>query len=276
MRGCEVTLQTDSRSDPIELVFLGDVHIGNGQCDEELVAKTVKRLQRPNTYWIDLGDCCDFIAMRDPRFDLRELPEWLQGVDALTDVIDCQLDRFKQLFEPVRHNCIARIHGNHEETMRIKGERDVYGNLNKWFDLPQDRILGMSGFIRLKLKRGDKTAWSLTVWVHHGNGGGKLAGGKALNLERLPMAFDADIYAVGHTHTKLFLDKRIVGMRSRGTKLEDKPLILINSGAFTRGEQGGYAERSLLYPQGLGPVEVWFWPHAGDGADYMHEWKVIG
>ncbi len=273
MRACEVALNVDSREDPIELVFVGDVHIGNGQCDEELVKQVVKRLQRPNTYWIDLGDACDFIQMRDKRFDLRELPPWLEGIESLTDVAGAEIERFKMYFEPVRHNCLARLHGNHEETIRIKGERDVYGELNRWFGLPKQRILGMSGFIRLRLQRQGKTAWTLRVFVHHGNGGGKLSGAPALNLERLSMAFDADIFAMGHTHHKMFIDKRRVGMDSRRLGIYEQPLILINTGAFTRGEQGGYAERSMMYPQGLGPIEVWFWPQSGKQG--LHEWRVI-
>ena len=89
-----------------------------------------------------------------------------------------------------------------------------------------------------------------------------LAGSKALRLERLPMSFDADIFAVGHTHTKMALTKRRVGLSPRGKRVIDKPLALINSGAFMRSyvqNDGGYVEGGLLYPQGLGPVEVWIW-----------------
>ena len=74
------------------------------------------------------------------------------------------------------------------------------------------------------------------------------------------MSFDADIYAVGHTHTKIALHKRRIGLRPRGLDVVDKDLVLINVGSFMRGEQSGYAQRKGLYPQAMGPVEVWIWP----------------
>ena len=131
----------------------------------------------------------------------------------------------------------------------------------------------------MRLRRGrsdeEKTTqrdgWTLTIFMHHGTGGGKLAGSKAINLERLPMAFDADVFAVGHTHTKLALPKRRIGIDSRRMQVVDKPMALINTGAFMRNyTQGrdGYCEEKLFYPQGMGPVELWLYPND-------REWKLV-
>lgn len=263
MQCAEIHLSSHGCRNPIRIVFLGDVHIGNRNTDEGLVEQVARRLEEDGTYWVDLGDACDFINLHDPRFDPRQLPDWI-GVADLADLPSAQVRRYTEIFRPVAGRCLARLSGNHEDAILLRQERDVYREINEALGLPPERALGYSGFVRLRLSRGKartKTDWTLTLFLHHGAGGGQLAGAKALRLERLPMAFDADIFAMGHTHTKMVLQKRRVGMSAGNPpRLEDRPLILISVGAFMRGELSGYAERRGLYPQGIGPVELWIWP----------------
>lgn len=266
MRAVDIRLDVESRTEPVKLVFLGDLHLGNAGTDEELVKQVAKRLEEPGTYWVDLGDACDFINVRDPRFDPTALPGWVEVCD-LADLPSAQSRRYADIFKPVMSTCLVRLCGNHEGTICQKYERDIYTELNRLVGLPRERALGFGGFVHLRVYRQGSCSWTLTLFLHHGAGGGQLAGAKALRLERLPMAFEADVFAVGHTHTKLVLQKRRVGLNPRGTKLIDKPLIMVNVGAFMRAytaQHDGYAERKMLYPQGLGPVELWIWPDKKD------------
>jgi hypothetical protein len=134
---------------------------------------------------------------------------------------------------------------------------------NRACGLPDGRDLGYSGFVRLRFRQrsGGKVAntWTQTLYLTHGAGGGRLAGAKALKLERMRMAWDADIYAQGHTHAKLVLQKRAVGLSPRTLELIDKRLVMVNVGAFMDGKHG-YAEQKGYYPQETGPVELWFYP----------------
>ena len=252
----------DVWSDCFKLVLLGDVHIGSGGTDEALVEQVAQRLKEPNVYWIDLGDAIDAINVSDPRMDFSELPEWVDVGD-LSDLMTCQVERYKHYFGKLGKTCLARLTGNHEGLLHHKYERNVYRELNQAIDLDEGKALGYSGFVRLRFRQrsGDKVVntWTQTLYISHGGGGGKLAGSKATNLERLPLAWDADIYAMGHTHTKMVVQKRRVGVNPRKNSIIDKQVLLINTGAFMRGD-GGYAERKMLYPQALGPVELWFTP----------------
>jgi hypothetical protein len=255
-------LPIQSRTDVIRLVLLGDCHIGHAGTDEKLVEATAARIAQPSTYWVDLGDACDCINMKDPRFDPRELPDWIETAD-LADLSRPQLHRYTEIFSPVADRCLVRLSGNHEEDIMKHYGRDIYTDINNALELPDERRLGYCGFLRLRMPRitsnGTRTStWSQTLFLHHGAGGGALAGAKALRLERLVMAYDADIYAVGHTHTKMVLQKRRYGMRSRGTGVDDRSLIMVNVGAFIR--TAHYAVKRGLYPQGVGPVELWMYP----------------
>ena len=285
----EARITYPSRSDCIKIVFVSDVHIGNGATDEALVKQVAGRLQEPDTYWLDLGDRCDFINTKDKRFDPSSLPDWVEVMD-LADLPAAQIRRYSELFGPVAPKCLMALEGNHEWMIRKRYDRDVYRNLNAMMglyaksehpalEIKGTRCPGVSGFLRLRLRRGrsdeEKTSqrdgWTLTIFVHHGTGGGKLAGSKAINLERLPMAFDADVFAMGHTHTKLALSKRRIGIDSRRMQVVDKPMALINTGAFMRNYvqvNDGYGEEKLLYPQGVGPVELWLYPNE-------REWKLV-
>jgi len=248
----------------VHLVLVGDLHLGHSQVNEALVAQTAKRLQAEDTYWIDLGDSIDAIRMSDPRFDVRSLPDWIGKAD-LMDIPRAQVDRYRHYFGRLGKTCWARLFGNHEATLQKYTERDIYSELNDAIGLPKERALGYSGFVRLRFRRRRGTdnhilnTWTQTIYISHGSGGGKLAGGKALNLERLPIGFDADIYARGHTHTKLVLPKRQIGVSPRTLEIVDKQQIMINVGAYLDGKRG-YPEYAGLYPQSMGPVELWFYP----------------
>jgi hypothetical protein len=254
----------DEWYEPVILVFLGDLHLGASNVDEKLIQDVATRLAGDNVYWVDLGDSIDAINRTDPRFDPSMLPEWI-GMADLTDLPRAQVSRYKHYFGRLGENCLARLYGNHEMTLQRKYERNVYGELNRAIELKPERALGYSGFIRLRFRyRRGKTnkvseSWTQTIYIHHGASNGRLAGGKALNLERLALGWEADVYAVGHSHTKLVLQKRVLGMQSKKNVIEDKQKVMINVGAFMDGSTG-YAERKGLYPQSLGPVELHFLP----------------
>lgn len=260
MRVVEIAI--DNWDGPWSLVFLGDLHLGAANVDEALIQQVATRLTGDNVGWVDLGDSIDAINMHDPRFDPRMLPDWIDLAD-LIDIPKAQVERYKHHFGGLGANCMARLYGNHEATLQSHTERDIYAALNEAVGLPAERALGYSGFIRLRFRRnsGGKVAntWTQTVYISHGASDGKLAGGKALNLERLALGWAADIYAVGHSHTKLVLQKRVAGLSPKRNIIENRQQIMLNVGAFVDGSTG-YAERRGLYPQALGPVELMFFP----------------
>lgn len=270
MRAVEIGL--DAWSECIKLVLVGDLHLGNSQTNEALVDATAERLKAPDTYWIDLGDSIDAINMSDPRFDPRSMPEWI-GLRDLVDLPAAQTARYRHYFGRLGKTCWARLYGNHELQLQRHSERDVYAELNRAIALDEDRALGYSGFVRIRFRerKGAENrvvnTWTQTLYITHGHGGGRLAGAKALKLERLPMAYDADVYVMGHTHAKLVLQKRRVGVAPRKVEVEDRQLLLVNVGAYLDGREG-YPEYKGLYPQALGPIELWFYPS-------RHEIRVI-
>jgi hypothetical protein len=252
----------DEWYEPTVLVLLGDLHLGASNVDEKMIEQVSQRIKAPNTYWIDLGDSIDAINMRDPRFDPRMLPDWIELADLL-DLSKAQVTRYKHYFGHSGANCWARLYGNHEASLQKHTERDIYASLNNAIDLDPNRALGYSGFIRLRFryKSKGKVTWTWTqiLYISHGAGNGRLAGAKALKLERLPIGWDADIYAIGHTHTKMVLQKRVAALQPKKNIIESKQKIMVNVGSYMDGLTG-YPERKLMFPQALGHIELWFYP----------------
>ena len=269
MRTVTIDLPWTSR---IRLVFLGDEHVGHIACQEGLLKDCIGAVMADDAaYIIGLGDAIDAINMQDKRFNPGELAPWMSVAD-LVDIAKAETQRYADIVRPAKDRILARLSGNHEDTLSRIFERDVYGSINDALDIPQERRLGIDGFVRLRIgdtrgetyqhpnrsrRGGSRQAWTVTCYVHHGYAGGRLAGAKALALGRLPAAFRADIYAMGHSHTKVTMPGMVV------TADGPQQLAMVNSGSFLKAYAEGsetYAERKGYYPQDLGPVEVWLYP----------------
>ena len=263
----KITLKTITHkietTDCVKLVFLGDTHIGAQGCDEDLIKQTVSRIQEDNTYFFDMGDRCEFINSKDPRFEFANLPQWLSLSD-LVDIPKAQINRFVDLFKSISEKCLGTVEGNHEASIKTHSDRDVYQQINEQLKFDAKVCLGTSGIVRLQFMMYNKVEWTLDVFLHHGSFGcGKKSGSAVNGLEELPLAIQADVFCVGHTHKKLGKIQERVRLNNKG-KLVHSPIALINSGSFVRGftdnDFGSYAEKRLLYPQGIGPVELWVYP----------------
>ena len=260
MRAVEIAL--DAWAGPVRLVLLGDLHLGNAGTEEALIEETTQRLAGEHVYWIDLGDAIDAINMRDPRFDPRSMPDWI-GMADLADLPAAQVARYRHWFGAYGETCLARLYGNHEYVLQKHFERDVYRELNQSIGLAPERAPGFSGFVRLRFRRmsGGKVGdtWTQVLYINHGCTGGKLMGAKALALERLPASWDADVYAIGHSHSRLAFGKPVHGLASKKAQVEQHKRVFVNVGAYMTGLDG-YAERAGYAPQEPGPVELWFYP----------------
>lgn len=251
---------TDAKK-PIRFVFVGDVHLGNANCDESLLRDTVERIENDATaYWFDLGDRCDYINIHDPRFEADSLPEWISIKD-LGDLAKVQSQMYVGYFGSIADKCLATVQGNHDYAIQRHSERNVYQQINNVLEIPESSRLGTSGVVRVQFEMYNKVEWSLDIFLHHGVGGGRKTGGNAIRLEEMSLIVNAQVYAMGHTHKKFSIVKERLTLNNKNDLIFE-PLYMLSTGSFMRGigKSGGYAERALLYPQSVGPVELWVWP----------------
>ena len=200
-----------ARTDKFKISPIGDIHMGAAACDEKALKAVIKKVaQEDNHYWIGMGDYGDFINMKDPRFSVTNLSEWITR-DEMVDIAKAQRNRILKFFEPIAHKCLGLMCGNHETSVARYYERDVYGEIISGikeagnFD-PEHRLgLGYYGWIILKFysskKKNAKGGMVAVKFnLHHGFVGGKLAGAKALNMQRWLWSHECDVAIFGHSH----------------------------------------------------------------------------
>lgn len=197
-----------NRTKPLRIVPLGDVHLGAAACDEKRFQKTINYIKDSGAYWIGMGDYCDFINRSDPRFNVSTIADWLVNKPALSDLSKAQATRFVEMVEPIADRCLTLLEGNHETAIAKYYERSIYSDIvtgiKNIAGIPGDEQLGMGyyGWILLRFYRSEdrEAASTIKINLHHGFVGGKLAGAKALNMQRWLWTHDADLVLFGHSH----------------------------------------------------------------------------
>jgi len=266
-----------SRGDRMTIVPLGDVHLGNAACDEKLFRSVVKRIEDdPDCYWFGMGDMCEFINPSDPRWDVASLASWIKMVH-LGDLAKAQKDRFLEIVEPIAPKCLGLIEGNHEGTIKKYYERDIYSDIVTGikeaggFDADHQLALDYCGWLilrhyqRAEGERGG-AAWSTRISLHHGFVGGKLAGAKALNMQRWLWTHDCDLAVFGHSHNASTQVEAVESIATSG-RVMHQHRIGCYGGSFMNGAE--YAVRKGYFPIPKTHIEIHLRPAAHQPRDRL-------
>lgn len=266
MRTYEHTIEIGRSLDEcVTVIHNGDEHIGSPESDEGLQERVVKRiLDDDKCYWVTTGDNCEFIQRNDPRFEDGMVPSWFT-FEMLPDPVRHQIARYGEIYSPIKEKCLANVIGNHEFAIMKHNIRDVYTDIGDALSLPEERRLGTHGFLRLRFISYGKVFWRVVIYMHHATTAGRTKSAIVNQLERLPQGFHADVYCVGHAHKKVAFDDEYAAMDPSTGRAVLRKRYYSATGSYVRGvsdrRNGTYAERALLYPQGLGPVELKFYPN---------------
>lgn len=276
----DFTLKKKQRG-KIEIVPLGDIHIGAAACDEEKLKEAVRYIRdRDDCYWIGMGDYCDFINVSDMRFDPENLAEWIKVAD-LTNIVGRQVERFCQIIRPIASKCLCLVEGNHEKKITKAYERPVFYEIvhkvRQLGGFPEDYKLaiGYTGWLRLRFSytRGQGTR-VVVVNLHHGAGGGTMVGGKANRLERRLWNHDADLIIFGHCHNTTAHVVEVCGLDRNGRFVTRKRKG-VYAGTFLRTHNvkgpDTYAEIKQYPPTPTGFVRIIITPFVNEAvSDIVH------
>lgn len=263
MRVIERVIEYTGRPTVITITPLGDTHFGNAATDERLIKKVVREIaDDPMHFWIGGGDYCEFINRKDWRHNEERFASWLWGVQ---DVSKRQIEKAKDTFDPIKDDCLGLIKGTHELDILKKYERDVYATLVEMLKPSHDVpiMLGLQGFIRLRLRRmtltgGKAATWTVVIYCHHGYGAGRMEGGDALALGRVFKAFNCDVALMWHRHKRRVIDQSQVQPSKSGNKILERYQVAAFCGAFLKSysEDEVYPEEKQLPPMPLGPIQI--------------------
>lgn len=265
MKVIEFTWEDVSRSQEFTIIPISDIHIGAKSCDEKRLRRTVERIKDdPNCYWIGGGDYCDLISVKDKRFDPSQLADWITTPD-LIDIPKAQFNRIMEYLAPIASKCLGMIEGNHETFIKQRYERDIYleivSAVKQEGGFPADKslALGYNGWIALRFARSKSKGRNsgvrvIKISLHHGFVGGKLAGAKALNMQRWLWSHDCDIAVFGHSHNTGVQIEAIEWVNN-GMKVEHANRYGVYAGSylksFSNDNNSTYAESKGYFPQGM-------------------------
>ena len=279
----EHTINCNSRSDRIEIFPFFDLHVGKFNCDENAIrkqiAEIIRRSELPNRHVRVFfgGDNMNSIkATGDRRFDFGELADWfvegkaLNVKEKLSDICGQEINRFCELFDPIKHLTLGAMYGNHEKAMRTRSNTNVH-----------EAMCNRMGFVNLTdeclivlhLKRG-RCVNTVTIYARHGYGGGRTAGAEANKLERLVNEWEcADVSLSGHTHSFRIEPPKpapyIYGLKSKnGPTLKYKSRWGANPGCWLLSHKlgpGSYESMQAYPARAMMTLKIVIWPFYDDG-----------
>lgn len=198
-----------SRTDEFYFYILTDIHDGIKPSRTDKLKSIVSEIAKDpeRSFWVDLGDRFDLINRSDPRFTTDILADWLTISD-LADIAKAQRNHYLDIVSPIAPQCVGLIEGNHEAMIKKHYERDIYletvAGIKEIGKFPSDHNLawGYSGWLVFNFYRKEQRASvaKIKCFLHHGHGGGQLAGGAALVLERILLRHNCDLALLGHNH----------------------------------------------------------------------------
>jgi hypothetical protein len=282
-----------SIKDEWTLYPIGDIHYENKGCDRVALRKTIRAIQEnPRALAIIMGDCFDGIPRDDKRFrpnisdfDTSRESIWQDAVMALADEL-----------RPIRDKILGVHMGNHEMTILTRYDVDLIkmlvDDLNN--DLVSAQITGplerrawlhklshgnhpravryydycamtRLRFMYKKTETEKSSSNFVTIWSHHGSGGGNTEGAALNKLVQQPVNFVADVYISGHHHKTPSTKTSLLYLDETG-RLREKKRVFVKAPSYLRSYEVGrsdYAERSLHSPAYIGHSAVLIKPFNG-------------
>lgn len=233
MKTIKVELDIDK---PIEIHLFADEHIGDIHSNYSDIRKRVSEVEsNPNAYAILNGDLINNATMNSPSDTYAEAYSPMEQVKICVD-----------LFKPIADKILCVTSGNHEwRTMKETGIDITY------FVCAElgisDRYTSESAllFVRFgQTDRGRPIAYS--IYVNHGNGGGRADGGKINKLLAMASIVDADIYIHSHTHLPAIVKKNYFRTSWMNSSVNEITRLFVNTAANL--SYGGYGERNEYTP----------------------------
>ena len=215
---------------------IGDIHYTNIGCDKTALVRDIKEIaDNPLAFWIGMGDYDEYITYGDPRFDPESFTKDAR-VDFLKSMGQKQTQKMVNIFEPIKDRCIGITEGNHELEYAKRHDHDPAAAVAENLGV---KFLTYEALTRISVSGPDgRKRYSITVYTHHGWGGGDTAGAGLTRMERLAITWDADIYITGHDHKLASTVRPRLGINSHGN-FTDRPVALIQSGTYLKSKQVG-------------------------------------
>ena len=237
----EVVIDLKTNKNRIEIVPLGDFHIGDENCNIDEIKKTIDYIAyTDNCYTILNGDLMNN-ALKTSKSDTYK--------ESMS--IGEEQDLLIELLTPIKDKILYMTTGNHEYRTSILSGIDPSRAIARELGLIKKGLYGDNDYfitLMFGIRNGDKKLENTyTIFGMHGSGGGRRMGATANVLEDMSAIVpNADLYIHSHTHNPMTFRKPIFVYNINNKKLEKIERTFYNTNSFL--EYGGYAERKGYTP----------------------------
>lgn len=240
---------------------LGDIQFAGVK--EELAWNRLLRFRdealERGAWFLGTGDMTDFMSPSNrARYEAAGLYDTAKRVinDKARELCDVLLD---ELLAPTKGRWLGMVEGHHYAHLVTGETTDQY--LCAKLHAP---FLGTSAYVGLSFDTpvGNRT---VTLWVHHGEGGGQSCAAPVNKLEGLANAWEGvDVMLVGHMSKKASasIQRQYPVWGGRKPTSRDREVHLVGVGGWLKGWQpgsrqgntprGNYVEKRMLKPVAIG------------------------
>lgn len=217
----------------IEIIPVADYHWADPNSDHGKIMSDIEYIRNhDNVFCIlngDLMDCAIASSVGDTYGATLSPMEELRAC--------------VELFKPIAHKVLCVTQGNHEARHYRTNGLDLTELMCRQLGI-EDRYSPTTALIFLRFGMLDKHKHSrkvlYTIYVSHGNGGGRKEGGKIQRLIDLSTIIDADVYICGHTHLPAMLKDSFARPSMSNNSITYGTRLFVNTSAKLN--YGGYGE----------------------------------
>jgi hypothetical protein len=256
-----------SSNQKLLIMPVGDVHAYSPNWPEKRFQDHLKWGMDQGAHFLGMGEYLDFTSASQ-----RAILSGLRGSQKsmIDEMVKTQVEKLHKLIAFTNGRWIGLLEGDHYHQYQDGTTADQ--ELCSLLGCP---FLGTSTLLDIDLgikspERRYRRDVTVTIFAHHGMGGGRKQGSHLHRVEDLITMIEADIYLMGHSHSKANapLDRLY---RTRDGYLYHKTKLIARTGGFLRGyaggtpngwavpadySRGGYVEDAAYTPSALGGLVI--------------------
>lgn len=227
----------------IELLPIADPHIGDANWNKRVLLKYIEYIRtHDNIFTVLNGDLMNCAIKSSISDCYSEKLNPMEQLAVCVDIFGCIADRV-----------ICVVPGNHEERHYKTNGIDITRLMCEQLGIA-DRYSPTVAYVFLRFGCDADTSHRhrpilYTLYVTHGNGGGRKVGGKVQRLADYALVCDADIYIAGHSHLGVSFKEGFDRPSPANNSITHGQHLFVNTCGGMDG--GGYGERGGFPPPDL-------------------------
>lgn len=231
----------------IEIHPLADLHIGDTHCEFKRILDELEYIKKtPNAYCILDGDLMN-TAIKNSVSDC-----YSESISPMEQIKHCV-----SIFEPIKDKILAVCGGNHEARVYRETSLDMTELFCSQLGIV-DRYSSSTALVYIRfgkdIKHNRKMCY--TLYMTHGNGGGRKEGGKINRLADLANIVDADIYVMAHTHSPAAFRNTFYRADPRNSDVTNCEHLFVNTASWLE-YSGSYGDTMGFKPtSNINPVII--------------------